>query len=225
MPAPSVKVLFVPGLCCRSDIWEGARTHLPHVDAVALDWPWPERIESYDDGAAWLAYEIRTHRPRFVVGHSIGGIIALHLRGVLREQRDWDLVVVESFLIEPHEFFRNHVWQTMPALREWIAAMLAEERPRFPVLREVAVRDEPPGWRERVLAEPAAFIYGARSGEHAVEALGEMAGIPRGGGHDIRLVAETSHFPMLEEPARFYAVLGEVMAWYRQARLGGERAG
>jgi len=211
MASPSVKALFVPGLCCRSDIWEGARTHLPQIEPVALDWPWPERIESYEDGAAWLAEEIRTHRPRFVVGHSLGGIIALHLRGGLRERREWGLVVVESFPTGPHPFFRNHVWQPMPALRERIASMLAEERPRFSVLRMVATKEEPAGWRERVLAEPVKFIYGARSGEHSVESLGEMAGIPPGSGHEVRVVAETSHFPMLEEPSRFYAVLGDVL--------------
>jgi len=211
MSSSRTKALFVPGLCCRSDIWEGAREFLPGIDPVALDWPWPERIASYEDAAEWLAGEIQAHRPRFVVGHSLGGIIALHLRGEQPGRTDWKPIVVDSFLVEPHEFFRNHVWQPKPELRERIAAMLEEERPRFPVLREVAMRDLPAGWIERALAEPASFVFGGRSGEHSAEVLAQMAGIPAGGSHDIRMLPRTSHFLMLEEPELFYETLGDVM--------------
>ena len=203
--------MFVPGLCCRSGIWDQAGAHLPGVDVVALDWPWPERLRSYDDGAAWLADEIHAHRPQFVVGHSLGGAIALHLCSRTRPRREWSLAVVETFLVTPNAFFRNHVWQPAPALRERIAAMLSEERTRFPILREVAVREEPPQWRERALAVRAAYIYGGRSGEHPPASLGELAGVPTSAGHDVRAVPGTSHFPMLERPEEFYVTLLDVL--------------
>ena len=88
-----IKGMFVPGLCCRSDIWEEASARLPGVDVVALDWPWPERLGSYDDGAAWLADEIRAHRPHFVVGHSFGGVLALHLCSQMQPRPEWHLVL------------------------------------------------------------------------------------------------------------------------------------
>lgn len=110
-----VKGLFVPGLCCRSAIWDEAGARLPGVEVVALDWPWPERISSYDDGAAWLADELRAHRPQFVVGHSFGGVLALHLCSQLPSRPEWLLVVVDAFLVTPHPFFRNHVWGSEPA--------------------------------------------------------------------------------------------------------------
>lgn len=206
-----MKGLFVPGLCCRSDIWEEAAARLPGVDIVALDWPWPEQLRSCDDGATWLQEEIRAHRPRFVVGHSFGGAVALHLWSRTQPPPESVLVIVDTFLVTPHPFFRNHVWQPAPALRERVAAMLSEERPRFPVLREVASAEDPPGWRERVLAAPATYIYGGRSGEHAAAALGELAGVPAGAGHDVRVVPEASHFPMLERPEEFYATLRDVL--------------
>ena len=86
----------------------------------ALDWPWPERIRSYDDGAAWLGEEILVHRPKVVVGHSFGGVLALHLRSPLGTQPEWTVVVVDTFLVTPHPFFRNHLFQPAPALRERI---------------------------------------------------------------------------------------------------------
>lgn len=206
-----MKGLFVPGLFCRSDIWEEAGALLPGVEVVALDWPWPERIRSYEDGAAWLAGEIRAHRPQFVVGHSFGGVLALHLGSQLPSPPEWALVIVDTFLVTPHPFFRNHVWQSADALRERIATMLAEQRPRFPVLREVASAEDPPHWRDRVLAVPAAYIYGGRSDEHSPASLGEMAGVPPSAGHDVRVVPGTSHFLMLERPDDFYTTLRDVL--------------
>jgi pimeloyl-ACP methyl ester carboxylesterase len=203
--------VFVPGLCCRPDIWEGAHALLPGVDVVALEWPWPERLRSLDDGAAWLAGEIREHDPDFVVAHSFAGVLALHLCGQLPQPPGWDLVIVETFLVAPHPFFRNHVWQPPPGLAERIATMLAEERLRFPVLREIALAEESAQWRERSVAVDASYIYGGRSGEYTAASLGELAGIPARAGRDIRLVRAASHFPMLERPEEFYAALRAVL--------------
>ncbi len=204
--------IFVPGLCCRSEIWEGAAAGLPGVDVVALDWPWPERLRSYDDAADWLAHEIAQRRPRYVVGHSFGGIVALHLASRTAAPPAWQLVIVESFLVTPHPFFRNHVWRPTDAVRERVAAMLAEERPRFPVLREVASADDPPGWHERALAVGAGYVFGGRSGEHAPATLGEMAGVPARTGHAVRVVDGAAHFPMLEEPEALYGALAALLA-------------
>jgi pimeloyl-ACP methyl ester carboxylesterase len=206
-----VKGILVPGLCCRAEIWEAACRFLPGVDVLALDWPWPERIGSYDDGAAWLAEKIRAHAPDFVVGHSFGGVLALHLCGRMRQPPPWSLVIVESFLVTPHPFFRNHVWLPAPELRQRVATMLAEERPRFPILGEVASAEDPPQWRHRALASPATYIYGGRSGEHSPSSLGELAGVPASGGHDVHAVPGASHFPMLERPEQFYATLRDVL--------------
>lgn len=207
----ALKGLFVPGLFCRSDIWEHALSFLPGVEVIALYWPWPERLGSYDDGAAWLADEIEAHRPTFVVGHSFGGILLLHLRSGLASAPHWPAIIVDGFLVTPDPFFQNHVWQPAPALRERIATMLSENRPRFPLLQKVASAEDPPAWRARVLATTATYIYGGRSGEHSPAAIGELAGVPASAGHDVRAVPGTSHFPMLERPAEFYATLSDVL--------------
>lgn len=206
-----MKGLFVPGLYCRSDIWEDAAAHLGGVEVVALDWPWPERIRSYEDGAAWLADEIRAHRPQFVVGHSFGGVLALHLCSQSARPPEWLPVLVDTFLVTPHPFFRNHVWQSAPALRERVATMLSEERRRFPILGEVASAEDPPEWHARVLRVRATFLYGGRSGEYSAASLGGLAGVPASADHDVRSVPGTSHFPMLERPEELYGTLRDVL--------------
>jgi len=203
----AMRLVFVPGLCCRASIWDDARALMPDADAVAIDWPWPERIRSYDDGASWLADAIATHAPDVVVAHSFGGVIALHLRASLAAAPRWRLVVVDTFLVDPHPVFRNHVWGDAAALRTGIAAMLDAERPRFPLLRELAMADAPAGWRERALGAGASFIYGGRSDEHDAATLGALAGVPANAGHDVRVVGGASHFPMLERAEAFVEVL------------------
>jgi pimeloyl-ACP methyl ester carboxylesterase len=205
------KGLFLPGLCCRSNIWEHAIEHLPGVDVVAMEWPWPERIHSYDDGAEWIASAIRTHRPGFVVAHSLAGVFALHLYGSVNRPRDARLVVIDTFLVTPHPFFRNHTFCADEALRERIATMLAEEQSRWPILREIARSDEPRDWYARALASEADYIYGARSGEYSARVIGEMAGLSPTVEREIRAVPRTSHFLMLERPDAFYSTLRNIL--------------
>jgi pimeloyl-ACP methyl ester carboxylesterase len=127
------------------------------------------------------------------------------------------LIIVDTFLVTPHPFFRNHVWQPVPALRTRVSTMLSEERPRFPILREVASAEDPSEWRDRALATRATYIYGGRSGEYSPTSLGELAGVPAGAGHEVHAVPGTSHFPMLERPEEFYATLWDVVREARRA--------
>ena len=206
------RVIFVPGLCCRADIWEHAKGMLPEFDAITLEWPWPEQIHDYNEGANWLKAQIEQYRPEFVVAHSFGGIIALHHRSTLLQEPDWSLVVVEAFLVTPDPFFRNHVWLPSPELETRVKGMLAVEKERFPILRQVATADDPPEWRTQVLSVRASYIYGGRSGEYSADEISELAGIPKNSGHPVSIVNQASHFLMLEQPASFYLAIRESLS-------------
>ncbi len=199
-----MKWIFLPGLHCRADIFEGVSQHLPHLHPIFLDWPWPEQLCDTPQAAQWLAEQVSLHQPQGITGHSMGGVAALYLYGYRRHTPALPVIIVDTFLQDPHPFFRNHLWEPTPELEHRIQEMLCAERERFPQLRQAAMRFGPPAdWRERVCTTHAQFIYGGRSGEHSDAKIGELAGLPPDDPR-VQVIPGTSHFLMLEQPALFY---------------------
>lgn len=203
-----MKWLFLPGLACRSEIWEEAAARLPAVEPVLLDWPWPEELATVHAAAEWLGQRIDEHDPVGIVGHSLGGFVALHLFGALQRRPQLRLVIVDTFLAEPDPVFRNHVWAGPAALERRVASMLDQERPRFPILRAAAMGfTETDAWVAQATGTGAAFVYGGRGGDHSDVELARLAGLPDAADNAVHVVPRTSHFLMWEQPEPFYRIL------------------
>lgn len=205
--------MFVPGLACRRDIFERAQTYLPDIDPVVLEWPWPEELETIDDAASWLSEQIEAHEARGLVGHSLGGFVAMHLFGHLGHQPSIPLIIADTFMVDPHPFFRNHLWDPDAALQGRVVEMLEAERPRFPRLRAAAMGHvETDAWREAAVGTGAGFIYGGRGGDYSAAEIARLAGLPAGATNPVRVIDRTSHFLMLEAPAAFYGAVADLMS-------------
>lgn len=207
-----MKWMFVPGLNCRPEIFEDAARYWSDAQVIVLEWPWPERSRSMEDVAGWLIEQIELHAPDGITGHSLGGVAALYLHAYCPEAPRLPSVIVDTFLMTPHPFFRNHVWDEGSEVARRVREMLDAERPRFPELRDAVMSFGPPDdWRDLARRADAQFIYGGRSGEYDPATLGELAGLD----HDdprVQVVPETSHFLMLERPELFYAAHAEAVS-------------
>jgi pimeloyl-ACP methyl ester carboxylesterase len=117
------------------------------------------------------------------------------------------LIVGDSFLTDPHPFFRNYVEQDKPELLARLKQMFQGKKARYPQLSQVASGEDPTEWYERALTLDAHYIFGTRSGQYDAQKIGELAGIPRQLNKRIYAISGCSHFPMLEEPKAFYATL------------------
>jgi len=204
-----MRVVFVPGLNCTAAIWEHALA-LPWVEGTALEWP-TDGLDSMDDAARWLDAQLLAHDAEAVVGHSLGGTTTLHLFGHLGRCPRLPLVVVDSFMVTPHAMFRNHVWKGPEALRERIRTMLDSQRPRYQALHAMAwAFEEDQAWIEAAVATGATFVYGGRD-EPDPSVVAVRAGVPEHALDQARMIPETSHFLMLEQPDAFHAVLSAAL--------------
>ncbi|MFN3199450.1 MAG: alpha/beta fold hydrolase [Bradymonadia bacterium] len=217
-----MKCLCVPGLACSSDIFEAAAEHLPGLSVHAVDWPLPERITTMDATAFWVAEQIEATGAEVVIGHSLGGLAALHLYAIAPERMTARLFIADTFLAGPHPMFRNFLWQPPQPLEARVHQMLDTLRPKFPVLREAVMGfEETPTWREAALKSGAIFIYGGRGGEVSDDELARRAGIPEGATNTVHVVPGTSHFLMLEAPEAFYGHIREAVQASDQGVEGG----
>jgi pimeloyl-ACP methyl ester carboxylesterase len=198
------KLLFLPGYACRSSIWDPLAALLkPDFESVLLDWP-NDSLSGFhrvEDFGAWLAAEPAVKDGGFsaVIGHSMGGLAALKLAQTVTVSR---VILCESFLTPPKNFFQNLVWGPKSNLIEQqVSAMVAEESPRYSSrLQKELKNGRFVGWASAAKCEVSA-VYGTRGSMDPVEVMDKL-GWPDALFDKIRvaLVDGCAHFPMLENP-------------------------
>lgn len=194
-----MRLLFLPGFACGAWVWERARPALEaRWECSFADWPkQTEAFDSLELYADWLG------RPDAdaVVGHSMGGLLAL--------MTGRPAVLVDTFLLPPGPFFQNQfVPGTPELLRRQAAERLRADIPRFhPDLRE-RLRSTDCSSLALRRGAPAAALYGMRESRDEAEVLAAL-GWPEGlkAKVPVKLVPEAAHFLMLEQPDAFVFAL------------------
>ena len=102
------KGLVLPGYACSSQIWDSIRVQLDALyDVTWVDWPHEltAGFHSVTAFADWLYPTTRQAHYDFVIGHSMGGLVALEL--AQREKpMSQKIVLIETFLLHPTLSFR-----------------------------------------------------------------------------------------------------------------------
>ncbi len=196
-------LLFLPGYACTSAIWAPLREVLPaHHATTVLDWPRSATpgFHTPADFASWACTALGGRRFDCVVGHSMGGLVALELlaSGAASVSH---LVLVESFVVPPGPFFRNLVLREESVEAAWIKTMLDLEKPYYsPALAE-SLRQVDMTANVARLGLPVHALHGDRGcgdlervraelGWHA--ALAERV--------ELSIIPGACHFPMIENP-------------------------
>jgi pimeloyl-ACP methyl ester carboxylesterase len=138
--------LFLYGLKCQPWIWDQMRGDLADCDIEYVEYPGDvtRRCVSVGELTAWVdeQYLSRGRAYDFVLGHSMGGLIALQLSALdgapLRKT-----IFVESFLRPSEPFYQNLMMEAnMAAMGDKVLAMFSEEDAKYTPELKKSLREE-----------------------------------------------------------------------------------
>jgi pimeloyl-ACP methyl ester carboxylesterase len=128
-----MKGLFLCGIYCTTDIWSRMRGCFSDIDAEYAGYPHPvtETAMSVADITRWVYEEYGNTAYDFVVGHSMGGIVALELADKYGLNAG-KIVLIDTNLRPASAFYRNlmtpaHMQQYGPE----VLAMMQAEAPFY----------------------------------------------------------------------------------------------
>ena len=201
-----MKGLFLYGLKCRPWIWDGMKRDLADCDIeyVAYHGDVTKRCTSVSELTAWVDEQYLSHGQAydFVLGHSMGGLIALQL-WALDGARFKKTIFVESFLRPSEPFYHNLMMEAnMAAMGDRVLAMFGEEDAKYtPELKASLKEDFDYTGSLDHIANRVFGIYGDRGNRdrslllHSLnlddQQLGKL---------DISFIPDSCHLPMLKNP-------------------------
>lgn len=127
-----MKVLILSGAFCTIDIWKQVKEHLCEIDVTYVSYPHDmlQQANQIEDISKWL-YQTYSGPYDAVIGHSMGGIIALDV-ATRYDGYTNNVIFIESSLVPANEFYRNlmtplHIQQYGEAIQQ----MMQAERPYY----------------------------------------------------------------------------------------------
>lgn len=199
-----MKGLFLYGLKCQPWIWDGMRSDLADCDIEYVEYPEEvtKKCASVIELTAWVNEACLSHGQAydFVLGHSMGGLIALQL-SALDGARFRKTIFVESFLRPSEPFYRNLMMEAnMATMSDRVLKMFNEEDSKYtPALKASLKKDFDYTGSLDHIANKVFGIYGDRGNRVRSFLLRNLDLDDRQLGKlDISFIPDSCHLPMLE---------------------------
>jgi pimeloyl-ACP methyl ester carboxylesterase len=207
--------IFLYGVQCTLTVWEELRPYLPDQGALFVEYPHTvtQQAVSVSDITRWVhANLIVGQQVDAIIGHSMGGIVALELAvkfGVPCGQ----VILIETNLKPANPFYRNLMTEDHLAQHgEQVIAMLQSEAPFYTVpLKEALQADFDYTDLVRRCPVPVHAIYGDRGVRPYADRISDLNLdddlVDRVNFH---FVSDACHMPMIENPADLAKILTEL---------------
>lgn len=207
-------ILLLNGYACESWIWDEFRSNLnPEVSVDVLDWPVELLIKFHNisDYTIWLKNKLNNKRYDYIIGHSMGGLVALELS---TECNIDNLILVESFITTPKEFFRNLIFdESNLSLLDAVQSMLKKESSFYSkkLANPLKVLDV----SEHIINTNSNIhlIYGDRGNDSKQQILEHLNFTKVVEDKvDVSLIENCCHFPMIENPEKFNRIILSIIS-------------
>jgi pimeloyl-ACP methyl ester carboxylesterase len=206
------------GLCgyaCTPWIWHRLTQYLvPPIDLQLVTWPTTllPHFHTVSDFVDWLIQdEIKNHHYDFILGHSMGGIVAIQMAAFLPEIKQ--VILLDSFVTPPSRFFQNLFEPSISKeLQNQIINMLNLEREHYsPRLTDALRRINLSSLFSQLHCQVTA-LYGDRG----YSDLKQLASQLRWSSElldkiALGFVSNANHFPMLENPPATAEILLKIL--------------
>ena len=211
----TMKGIFLPGYACSSYIWAPIKNKIKKsFKGKLIDWP-KEKIKKYNsinDFANWVSKEyLYGDDIDYLVGHSMGGLVSLNIAE--KSNKIKRVILIESYLYTPSHFFRNIVMgNTSEIIKNNILKMLEKEKDNYSQILKNSLRDiNMMSLIDRVKCD-INLIYGDRGINDKNKIISELKLAPTMFSKlNIRIVKNTCHFPMIENPEETKIILSELL--------------
>jgi pimeloyl-ACP methyl ester carboxylesterase len=201
-----VKGLFLYGVKCQPWIWDQMRSDLADCDVEYVEYPEEvtKKCVSVSELSAWVneRYLSRDQAYDFILGHSMGGLIALRL-SALDGARFKKTIFVDSFLKPSEPFYQNLMMgANVATMGNKVFKMLSEEDAKYTAELKKSLKEDSDdtGLLERI-ANQVFGIYGDRGSRDRALLLRNLnLDSQQLGKLDISFIRDSCHLPMLENP-------------------------
>lgn len=200
-----MKCLFLPGSHTTHEIWDQVLPLLPEaITTVSLRYPHEltQAAKNVEDIASWVTEKVKNQAVDFMIGHSMGGLVALILaakQALLLK----GLILVESNLRPAADFYRNLLLpKHRPLLGDALMAMIRSEDPFYSdSLKQVVKQDFDFTPYVSQVNCPIYGIYGDRGFPDHPERI-RYLNLDEATVQKIRFrfIRDACHMPMLENP-------------------------
>lgn len=211
------RILVLNGYACKSWIWDEINSNIKgQYKLDIVEWPNGKvsTFHDFDSYVRWITSEVLNTYDKYdiIMGHSMGGLIALYLAKKFPEKIK-DIILVESFVTPPNKFFQNliHDEVSQDTINR-VDKMLTKEKKFYS-------KELPNQFRELDLTEilrtlPCNIhaIYGDRGVHDTVGVTSELKW-----NEYIKekvkvcSIHNSCHFPMLENPMEFNEKLSTIL--------------
>lgn len=210
-----MRLLMLYGVNCNNKVWDSFKSYLSAYEADYVEYPHDitQKAKEVTDISEWVYENYHHQYYDAIIGHSLGGIIALQL-AVKYKMKFGKLIYLDTNLKPANEFYRNLMTsEHMDEYGESILAMFQEERKFYTAALFESIQNEF-DYTNYLLEIPQKVyaIYGDRNQREygdkvrdlnlSSEALEKI---------ELKFINNACHMIMIENPKQLYEIIEAIL--------------
>lgn len=210
-----VRALFLYGVNCTEKVWDKLLPLLPSWECEVLAYPHEVTLKAncMEDLTKWVASQIKDKEYDIIVGHSLGGLVALEMAAHNNIETKTKIVCLDTNLKPAGPFFRNLMTsEHMKIFGDDVGKMMARERVYYTEAMFKSLQEEfDYTYLLTEIKNPVELLLGDRNDSDAKSHINELplseAALNK---LTIKFIPNSCHMAMIESPAKLSDILRDI---------------